>query len=70
MMIRGAEKNSSGTRAGPENVYCKRMSSGEPPRAAIDLYSHLHWQEYSIIPCKSIIDGEIIQAGQRNALGE
>ena len=42
MMSRGAEKNSAWTRAGPENVYCRRMSSGEPPRVAMDLYSHLH----------------------------
>ena len=69
-MSRGAEKNSAWTRAGPENVYFRRMSSGEPPRVAIDLYSHLHWQEYSIIPCKNIIDGRFIQTGQRYALCE
>ena len=38
----GAEKNSAGTRSGPKNVYFRRMSSGEPPLVAMDLYSHLH----------------------------
>ena len=69
-MSMGAEKNSAGTRSGPENVYFRRINSGKPPLVAIDLYSHLHWQEYSIIPCKSIIEGRFIQAGQRNALYE
>ena len=37
-----AEINSAGTKSGPENVYFRRMSSGEPPLVALDLYSHLH----------------------------
>ena len=42
IMSMRAEIGSAGTRSSPENVYFRRMSSGEPPRVAIDLYSHLH----------------------------
>ena len=42
IMSMGAEKNSAGTRSGPENVYFRRINSGKPPLVAIDLYSHLH----------------------------
>ena len=41
-LVLAVTKSDHNKRAGPENVYFRRMSSGEPPRVAIDLYSHLH----------------------------